>query len=169
MQAQYWKFLVQLKADSIYTGQYVIHDEKINNGINIFNALVASGSVSTWAIWQRLDWLWAALVAATQVLSVLKQHLPFKKRIEPLRKTAYFYEELYIEAERKWHDVASGALSESEINKLLFDLKSKQSQAWKKNMDNLSIPLNPRIQRKSDEVTADYFRSTYSVEATIRP
>lgn len=168
MQERYWRFLVQLKADCFYTEEYVIASEAWDTRITIFNALVASGSVSAWAVWQKFDWFWAVLVATSQVLAVLKQHLPFKKRITPLRTTSLLYDEIYIKAESRWFDVSTGKLTEREINNLLYGFIAEQSKAWKKCIGNLVLPMNSSVQKRADLLTAEYFRQTYKLEPTIR-
>jgi hypothetical protein len=168
MQERYWRLLVQLKADALYTGCYVERSETTDTGISMFSALVASGSISVWAIWKTLDWLWATFVALSQVLAVVKQYLPFKRRIAPVRAAAYSYEEIFLKAEARWFDVAEGRLSDAEINQLIADLKLEQLKAWKKGVGNLTIPINRWVRKKADRLTADYFSQTYNVTVTIR-
>lgn len=169
MQERYWRLLIQLKADAVYTGCYVERSEAWDNRIAMFSALVSSGSISAWAVWKKLDWLWAILVAASQVLNVVKQYLPFKKRILPVRAVAYDYEELFLKAESRWFDVAKGNVTEAEINELIGDLKKEQLRAWKKGIGNLTIPISKCVRKKSDQLTADYFSQTYNLTVTIQP
>ncbi|PTX94434.1 hypothetical protein [Opitutus sp. ER46] len=169
MQERYWRLLIQLKADAVYTGCYVERSEAWDNGIAMFSALVSSGSISAWAVWKKFDWLWALLVAASQVLNVVKQYLPFKKRILPVRAIAYAYEEIFLKAESRWFDVAQGNLTEAEINEMISDLKVDQLRAWKKGVGNLTVPISSGVRKKSDLLTAEYFRQTYSMSVTIRP
>lgn len=169
MQERFWRLLIQFKADSFYTAQYVARSERWDNGLNIFSALVASGSVSAWAVWQKLDWVWAALVAASQVLTVVKQYLPFKKRISPLRAVSFLYDDIFLKAESNWYAVSKGSLTEKEINDLIFSLKTEHSKAWKKSVGNLTIPISKSVQESSDLLTADYFTQTYNLTVRIRP
>jgi hypothetical protein len=167
MQNRYWKYMVQLKADSYYTGTYVAESESNDSRITIFGAIMASGSVSAWAIWKQFDILWAILVAASQVLTVIKQYLPYKKRIAPMRAVSYLYEEIFLEAESHWLDIAEGNKSESEINAIMTELKTAQLKAWKKSIGDITIPHHVGTRKKADKLTADYFSQAYNLPVTI--
>ncbi len=159
--------MVQLKVDSYYTGTYVADAEFKDNSLTMFGAIMATTSVSTWAIWQKFDIIWAILVAASQVLAATKQYLPYKKRIAPMRAVSYLYEEIFLEAESMWYDISQGNKTESEINQLMTELKGKQLKAWKKSIGDVTIPHRPKIRERADKLTAEYFTQAYNTTVTI--
>jgi hypothetical protein len=167
MQAQYWRYLTQAKADAVYYGLYAESAEWWDNALSIFAAIMTSGSVAAWAIWKKYEWIWAALVMLNQLLAVTKQFLPFKKRISPLRQVSRAYEEIFLGAEGRWHDVSQGNLTDAEINALITKFKQDQFKMWGKYVDNLAVPIRPRIRKQSDRITGEYFSQTYNVSVTI--
>ena len=50
--------------------------------INIFLAVTSSGSIGGWVIWDKYSFLWAFIIAASQVINVVKQFLPYKTRVK---------------------------------------------------------------------------------------
>lgn len=168
MQERYWCHLIQLKFDEVYVSRYLQKSERCETRINAFLALVSAGSVSTWALWQKYDFVWAAIVMVSQILTVLKPYLPFKNRVAPLKAAGFAYEEIFLKAESKWHIVAEGQISEEKINDLLFELKSEQSKSWKKLAGDISLPDDKNLRRVADQTTGEYFLHNYQMTVTIR-
>ena len=158
---------MQLKASSMYVETYIEKSDWINMRISIFTALVSSGSVGAWAIWKHLDWLWAGLVAASQVLNVVKQHLPFTKRLASLKPLSFACQQLCNKAESNWHPISQAEMTESEINDLITELNSESLKAWNKAIGDVVLPVNKRIRRVADQKTAEYFSQAYGMPATI--
>jgi hypothetical protein len=169
IQERYWNHLIQQKFDEIYVSRYLQRSEKWDTTINAFLAIVSASSVSAWALWKKYDLFWAGVIMLSQVITAGKPYLPFRKRINPLKAAGFAYEELFIKAESNWLRVASGELDESEINKLLFSLKSEQAKAWKKLAGDISLPDSPKLRRHADRLTAEYFRHNYNQPIIINP
>jgi len=168
MQERYWCHLIQLKFDEVFVSRYLQQSERWDTRINASLALISATSVSTWALWQKYDLVWAAIIMASQILTVLKPYLPFKKRIDPLKAAGFAYEEIFLKAESKWHTIAEGEISDKEINDLLFELKSEQSKSWKKIAGDISLPDDKNLRRAADRTTGEYFLHNYNMTVTIR-
>ena len=169
IQERFWKNLVQLKFDEIYVSRYLHRSEWWDTCINIFLATASASSVSAWALWKKYDLVWAGIVMASQILAVAKPFLPFRKRIAPLRAAGFAYEEIFLKAESNWMKVASGEMTEEEINTLLFDTKVDQAKSWKKLAGDISLPDTAKLRNISDRLTAEYFLHNHNMTVTIRP
>lgn len=164
---RYWNFLVKLKVEIKYFSRYAAHCEKWDNRINWFVAIVSSGSVSIWAIWQDMDVLWAILVGASQVLNLSKQYLPYHVNGAKLKKVSHEFEAIYLKAERDWFNVSTGRLTDTEINELLFDYQEQQLNFWKQQGINAKDILQKGLYFEATRDAGTYFEKNFRTEIEL--
>ena len=92
MNARYWKYLVR---------RYLARDK----GLKIFLAIMASGTVAGWGVWESFPWLWKSLSAGAAIVAILLPILNFQKSIEQMSYLAGKWGELRIEYEDLWLQV----------------------------------------------------------------
>ena len=75
------------KLKEFYIDLMLIKYQKKDKFINIFSVIVTSTSISAWAIWKEsyLQWIWAVLVAASQIFSLIKPYLNYAKYMKELK------------------------------------------------------------------------------------
>lgn len=112
--------MVQIKAWIFYLDIYAENSYKWDRRINMYGAIASSSSIAAWAIWKEWSYVWAVIIAISQVLTAIKQYLPFGRRLKYLQPFIEDMKLLYLKMEYDWYKVAGGDLSESEINALLF-------------------------------------------------
>ena len=161
MQSQYWVELQALKAHVYYLELYQLKSEGAERGINIILAILSSGSIGGWAIWKEYAFVWGLLIMFSQVVSVVYKFLPFKSRIKPLSAAGVELSILADEAERGWFDVASGELTEREINDRRFAIRKKKSAVMKSAFAGMVLPDCPKLMRKAEDQMCKYFKSHY--------
>lgn len=83
-QERYWAEITQLRGQIIYLQKYRVESEASERKINFGIAAISSTSLAVWAVSQSVPWLWALLIAATQVFNSVKHLLPFEQRIEEI-------------------------------------------------------------------------------------
>jgi len=105
-QARFWKELHQLRVHVYYLEIYHEKSELINKAINIFLAITSSSSICGWAIWSRYDFIWAIIIALSQLINAIKHFLPYRNRLKSLRSILFEFEELLTSSEMRWFDVA---------------------------------------------------------------
>ena len=125
MQEKYWKYMVQIKAWIFYLDVYTEDSYRWDRIINIVVAIASSTSIAAWAIWQKYSFVWSIIIAISQVLTTIKGFLPYSKRLKMLVPFMEDLKFLYNKIEYNWFKVASGDLSEDEINELLYSLKEE--------------------------------------------
>ena len=105
-QERYWKELYQLKYHINYLDLYLIDSDRKDNAINVFLAFTSTGSIAAWAIWERTGFFWAILIAASQVVTALKNFIPYKVRKKSLTGLIRDLEDIMHLAEKNWFAVS---------------------------------------------------------------
>ncbi|MDP1771090.1 MAG: hypothetical protein Q8L15_02305 [Methylobacter sp.] len=163
MQHRYWAELCQLKTHINYIELMLAQSEKIEQAIKITLAIASSASIGAWAIFKNEEykWIWPSIIAISQIITAINPYLPFKGRVKAYSNILNEFEEIMIFAELNWHNVANGKLTEEEINKLQFDIKSKKQKILKKYMPSSTIPKNTEYFTKAESSAIQYFQNFY--------
>lgn len=163
-QLRYWKELYQIKVHSNYLELYLQDSEMKDRWVNIFLAITSSGSIAGWAIWQHAAMFWAIIIAASQVVNVIKNFLPYKARMKSLAGVIHEFEDIVLFAENSWFGVSEGKLTEEEIHKLQFDVRAQKTKALKKHLGSNTLPEKSRLLKKALRSADTYFDNFYPVE-----
>jgi hypothetical protein len=160
-QARYWQELIDLKRDCFYVDRYLSKTEHIDRAINIFLAFTSSAAIAGWALWQHVGFLWALLIAGSQVVNAARPWLPFSRRLKALSMLSPEYSALSIIAERDWYAVASGELTEAEIHARYIELKSRKHEITRTAMAEASLPEQRDLVEDADRSAQAYFAQRY--------
>jgi hypothetical protein len=158
-QAHYWNQFVRLKRDSIYIGRYQGADEITDRNLNIFSAVASSASIGGWVIWKDYATVWAAIIAISQILTVIRPHLPYRTRLKSLAALCVDLEALSLVAETDWFKVSRGTIEEAEIHALTMALKTKAQRATAKAFGGATLPEKSRLLHAANEETRDYMNA----------
>lgn len=161
MQRQYWRFFIQLKVWQIYLDLYADNSYKWERRINMITAISASSSIAAWAIWGQMDFIWAIIIAISQVVNAIKPYLPYGKRLEMINPLINDLQSLYIKMEYNWFKVSNGEFKESEINDMLFGFKNEYRVLEKKNIKSNDLLQNEKLRRLADDRAASFIASNY--------
>ena len=161
IQKRYWRFLVQIKAWIFYLDVYAESSYKWDRRINIFTAITSSASIAAWTIWSKYNFIWGAIIAVSQIVSAIKQYLPYSKRLEIIRPFIADLQLLFTKADYMWFKVANGELTENEINEELFSLKKRYAELEQKHLKQNSLVENKKFRDMADQKTDEYFTSNY--------
>ncbi len=80
----YWQEFTQLKLDACYVRDYRDSIAKWETGVAIVRAITSSASIGAWVVWRDYAFVWASLIAASQVADALRDVFPFRKRRQAL-------------------------------------------------------------------------------------
>ena len=161
MQEKYWRYMVQLKAWIFYLDLYEEDSYKWDKKINIFSAVASSTSIAAWAIWNQFSYLWSVIIAVSQVLNAIKSFLPYHNRMKAIIPFMEDLKFLYNKIEYNWFKVASGDLTEVEINELLFSFKNEFTNIENKNLKEETLLENEVFKEKADKRTDTYFENNF--------
>lgn len=159
-QSQYWQELKQLKFEVLYLDLYYQRTEKINRNIDIFLALVSSGSIGAWAVWQDLTLIWTVLIAASQIISVVKHFLPYRRRQTNLNRHIWSLQQIFSNAEQNWYSVIEGELEDKEIHNLTTKYRKEKNGLSLTYIDP-PLPHNKRLQERAEIEADKYFKNHY--------
>jgi len=162
-QEQYWNEMVGLRAHQTYLALYQLSSERWDLGFRIFLALMSSGAIGAWAVWQEYSKVWASLVALSQVISVVSQFMPFRARIKSIGPACVKMAALADRAEREWFKVCEGELSNRDINKARHDLKELKRKIMNDSFGNMVLPVRKRRMKNASQQTSEYFAAHYGV------
>ena len=160
VQAQYWKEIYQLKTHIGFIELQLEKAERIERVLKIILAITSSSSIGAWVIWNHLSWLWAAIIAFSQVVTAINPYLPFKSQIKPYSSLLHELEELMIQAEFKWHAIAEGKLTSTDINKARFEIRSAKQKSLKKHIQT-TIPSDSKLHARAEKCANDYLSNFY--------
>lgn len=161
MQERYWKKLTDKRYRLIYISEYYDQSVWIQRMINIFLAVTSSGAIAAWAVWRQFPVLWAGIIATSQVITAIKPYLPYEKRIEGIYDILIQLTGVCNEIEAKWFYVASGSLSEEEINDLYYKYEKRWTDVETKSMKGDCIPADGRIARIANAKKEKYFENEF--------
>ena len=160
-QSLYWTELFHLKVGHRYTECYLAHAEKWERWINMTSALCASSSIGAWVIWKDAAFLWALIIAASQVLQAVKPFLPFQERIKRLAGLRNSYAELFVYADSRWPSIAAGELTIKELAKLRNEIRTRQLQYDQKAFPTSALPENVAFLEEATQYAEKYFLIFY--------
>jgi hypothetical protein len=135
--------------------------EFIDKSVNIFLAVTSSSSICGWAIWNRFDFVWAVIIATSQLVSAVKQFLPYRTRLKAISGILREFEELLTFYEMKWFDVAEGNLTDAEINKLQYEMRSKKTKILHKHLGANTLPTKGKLFEKAKDTANTYINNFY--------
>ena len=161
MQEKYWKYMVQIKAWIFYLDVYTEDSYRWDKAINIFVAIASSTSIAAWAVWQKYSFVWSIIIAISQVLTTIKGFLPYSKRLKMLVPFMEDLKFLYNKIEYNWFKVASGDLSENEINELLYSFKDEFANIENKNLKEETLLEKDNFREIADRKNDAYFANNF--------
>lgn len=162
-QERYWTELTQLRGQIIYLKEYRVASEVSERRVNFGVAAISSTSLAVWAVSQSVPWLWALLIAATQVFNSVKHHLPFERRIEEIGRLNGELSNVALYAERKWYAVSEGELTGEEIHSLTFEIRSRKQEAEEEHLSK-PLPDKPELRERAEQEAERYFGTFYKTE-----
>lgn len=160
-QARFWKEFHQLKVQVIYVQELLLEAERNERLAKMTIAITSSASIGAWVIWKEWAWVWAAIIAGSQVFSAIHPHLPYRERLKTYSSVLRDLEKLFINAEHKWHSVADGSMSNQQINMERMQLQKKKGEILDKYMSHSVFPSNPKITDRAEIEAAKYFSYYY--------
>lgn len=163
-QEHYWKEFYRLKVHVCLLELQLGRTEDIDRGVKIFLAVTSSASIGGWVIWKECALLWSVLIAGSQVVNAIRQYLPYKERLKKLSGLLNDLEELLVQVESRWLEIAAGEVQDPEIRKLLFDLRTRRMKAFKKHFPESTIPEDKKLFERAEDKALSYFQNFYAQE-----
>ncbi|HWE07139.1 MAG TPA: hypothetical protein VG274_10545 [Rhizomicrobium sp.] len=158
----YWRQLAQLKADNVYIRLYRDDRSGWVSRLGILRAVASSGSIAAWAIWREYAFVWALVIAASQVADVLKDVFPFARQYQAAGEYMLTLDRLLIDAEMEWSKVFRGDYPEDDILDRRRVLMTLQLEAQRKSFPSGLPPRNQGLWEVAEGEAAAYLSKMYS-------
>ena len=158
-----WYNLVNSKFKCYYISYTIKKYQKRNILINSFLAIVSISSVSAWVVWQTLPWLWALIIASSNILIAIKPFLLLERKIKELNEKLALLENIQIEYERLWYELESGKIDKEIASEKFFGIYEKQIRSIRTS-DDILIRIDNKIKKKADSDTDKYIFNNYQTK-----
>ncbi len=155
--------MIELKVASSYMRLYRDYLGKWVTGLGTLKAIASSVGIGAWVIWKEYAFIWAAIIAASQVTDALKEVIPFSRKHKAAGELTLAFSSLFIDAQLEWENIFSGRYTNDEIMNRLHKLRKLQLEVEGKSFpDGLSKKLSLFEEAQRD--AKEYFATTYSVK-----
>lgn len=156
-QQAYFNLMTQSRENIFFISEHISSADRWNTRINMVMAIASSSSIGAWIIWQKFSWMWASIIAVSQVVGAVKVHLPFKKRLSTLYTLSNHLEQLCLEIEKDFFLVFNGDLSEREIYSKTMKYKTDKAGIEQKYLSGIVLPEDESILTKARKKNKVYF------------
>lgn len=153
----YWEEMLTTRRDARYVDFYLARTEVTDRCLKAFLAIAASTSIGGWIIFQKYAFIWASIVAASQVLQAVKEYLPYKTRLKALATLSQDLNSISFAAENHWYKVSSGSLYDDDVHDLRFELKQRKMAAVQKAFPASGLPEHKKLAAKAEREAVNYF------------
>ena len=158
MQEKFWNYLLQVRTNVEYLDVYAEKTYIVDRNLRIICAIASSSAIAAWAVWTELAFLWSGVIVISQVISAIKDVLPFSQRMKMLKELNGAMKSIFQRMEYDWYKVSDGQLTEEEINELLFDYKRAVSEIENKFLSDSILVENNQYTAIAEEKCEKYFK-----------
>ena len=160
----YWRQIEQLKGAAVCIRLYRNRLARRVRTVEIIKAVASSGAVAGWFASDSYKLLWGCIIAAAQLLDVLKDVFPFAKLHRQAASLTVALELLLIDAEDEWEKIHIGKIVDEAIIERRTRLRKLQLEAEQKHFPEGFEPDRKMVALATEE-TRTYFLITYDLEA----
>ena len=132
--------------------------------LSILKAVASSGSIGGWVIWSEYAFIWAAIIAASQVADALKDTFPFSRQSRAENEHILALDRILIDVELEWIRVFRGDYPEDEVIDRCRKFMMLQHDALRKNFPDGDPPRNNELWAMAEQGDRDYLSATHPTE-----
>ena len=85
--------------------------------------LTTSSSIAAWAVWEKHQLIWGALIALSQIVTILKPYFLFPRYIKTFHEKRIKWQAISMDYEELWFDFNRNTISEKKAKIKFFNLK----------------------------------------------
>lgn len=161
-----WNTLVNAKFKEILLYELKYKFQNWDRNINIFLAVASSTSIAAWTIWDEYRIVYAIIIAASQVVTVIKPYFNYNKYVNEIGKKASQLVILNIELERLWSNIESNRISDEDMNTLYYGYKNDLNKILDFNNDVIFKADKKSISAANIKMK-DFLQHTYNIDIDI--
>ncbi len=134
---------------------------RLDTWIQIFLAVVSNGSIAAWVVWSKAQFIWAFIIALSQLVNAIKPYLPYQRRIRNLEPFKLELTNLLLRMEGKWYEIIEGQLNTQEIYTLTIEIKQEKANLESRYLSTTPLPENKKYLDKAQQKANNYFKRNY--------
>jgi len=157
---QYWHFMEQLKAGSIYARLYRNQTYQWVRALEIVKAIAGNGAIAAWVIFQKLPLLWSAIIAASQFLDAIKGVFPFAAQHKQAASLTAALDLMMLDAEDQWQNAATGPTQGEKLMAALQRLRRLKLETEQKFFPD-GIADSKRLRSLAETEAKAYLKAVY--------
>jgi hypothetical protein len=166
MRTQIWGALCNMQFKSFCLSILVKRYQHWERNINVFLAIASSTSIAAWAIWKITPIIWASIIAASQVLTVIKPYFPYFKYVKEFNLKCIRLELINIEFERVWYRLQNKKIDDDEAEELYYELRKQTSEILNFSDDTV-FEVTSNVERKANEKMKYFLQANYGISINI--
>ena len=164
LRTRIWNNLVTSKFDYFYIVRLVERAQVWNKIVVGFLTVTSLTSVSLWVIWEKYPYVWAIIIAASQIISALKPVLGYDKRVKSLVEMSTKLNSIEIEFEQLFADYNTSKLDYDKASEIFFHLHKQSGKITQPN-ESIVIRRIPRLRTKAQTSLNSYLERNYSIKS----
>lgn len=165
MRDTYWAMYTALKDKDFYYRNYRISSHRINTWMTIFCAVMSVTSIERWLFWKQLPYLWAFLLAVSQIIQIIQPYMSFSKQVVALDYLLPELEKLMIDIEYHWNLIEE--ISDQQVAKLIHKYEIQYMQLDNKFIGSTHMPLRKRCQKAARKEAIAFFYQKYQINQEV--
>ena len=129
--------------------------------LSIIIAIISSASVASWLIWQKWTFVWAAIIALSNILTILKPYLPYEKRVSAVSYMLPELKTLINDVEHYYNFIVSENINDADINNNIRIFKQKYTELESKFIEIANFPDNAYIAEQANVLAENELIDNY--------
>lgn len=139
---------------------YRDHFAKRVTWLGALKAVASSVGIAAWAVWNKYGFLWALIIAASQVADALKEVFPFTKKHRAASELTLALASLFIDVQLEWENIVSGRFTDDQVLNRLHKLRRLRFNAQKANFPD-GLAEKADLKDKAKRQVEEYFKANY--------
>ena len=162
MVERYWALFTSYKCKEFYYEHYNASSAFMDGLLKYILAVASAGSIATWAVWNRVPWVWALIIAVSQLLHILLPYLPYARQRTALKFLLPEFRATLIDIDNSWNGIMNGAYDNTTIARLYYEYEVRLNDMKTKYIGDTPFPIRKRCQGKAEIDYATYFSQRYN-------
>jgi hypothetical protein len=165
LREKYWAFYTRTKFELFYFNEYLNNSYQWLRSLEAFLAAASCGSIAAWAVWDEIPYVWGVIIAVSQVVTAVKQYLPYGKRIQALNNLLPRLDMLVNRIDHEWLHVDKGEFTDDKINDIIFTFRRECADLSNEYLNGVYFPERENL-RKAAQVKAESFFDCFCTEVS---
>ncbi len=155
--------MIELKVAAGYMRRYRDETGKWVTSLGTLKAIASSGGIAAWAIWREHEFVWGAIIAASQLTDALKEVFPFTRIHKAVSEHTISLDSMFIDSLLEWENIFSGKYSDEQISNRRHKLMKLQHDAERKSFPT-GLPVKEKLFAAAQSEAQDYFATMDQIE-----